>query len=246
MAIMRLQKVLAAAGMGSRRACEDLIRDGLVRVNGEKVRALPCLVDPATDRVEVDKRPIQTERPIYIMLHKPRGVFCTNADPAGRTRAIDLLVGVKQRVFPIGRLDADTSGLLLMTNDGELANRLTHPRYQVSKTYIAQVDGWMGDEDAERLRRGVWGSEGKQSAERIKVLSHNKTRSVIEIVIKEGRSCPVRRMLASLGHKVRSLAQVKIGALELSGIGPGRWRLLTQRELNYLRKITGPVSSPAV
>lgn len=241
---VRLQKILAAAGHGSRRACEQLIAQGLVRVNGGVVQGLPCLVDPEHDRVEIDGRPVQRERPVYLMLHKPRGVICTVKDDLGRRSVLDLLSVVRERVYPVGRLDADTSGLLLVTNDGELAQRLTHPRYEVSKTYVAQVEGLVSDEDVARMKKGVYASVGRMQAEHVRVLSRNRTRSVLEVVLTEGRNREVRRMLLTLDHKVRSLQRVKVGELELRGVGPGNFRPLSPGELRYLRQAAGLEKAP--
>lgn len=234
----RLQKVLSAAGLGSRRACEQLILDGHVRVNGRPVGELPVLVED-DDRIEVDGRPIRRERKAYYLLHKPRGVVVSNADPSGRTRAIDLLAGVGERVFPVGRLDIESSGLLLLTNDGELANRLTHPRYEVPKTYQAQVDGNVAGEQVERLLAGVYLAEGRAKMDRIRVIARSHRQTLLEITLTEGRNRQIRRMLAKLGHKVRRLKRVSIGRLTIRGLGVGKFRPLAADEVNYLKSLAG-------
>jgi 23S rRNA pseudouridine2605 synthase len=236
----RLQKVLAAAGIASRRECEQIILDGRVRVNGKTVLSLPALVDPARDAILVDGRPLKREEKVYFLLHKPKGVHCTNYDPAGRPRAVDLMVGVRHRVFPVGRLDADSTGLLLMTNDGELAERLAHPRYGVPKTYRAHVNGAVTADDLARLHKGVWLAEGKTHVSDAKIIHRGRDRSVIEITLQEGRNREVRRVLARLGHNVRKLMRIRIGPLSLRGLPPGGFRPLTREELKELREYRPP------
>ncbi len=237
MAQERLQKVLAAAGIAARRECEQIILDGRVRVNGRPVLTLPVLVDPERDEILVDDEPLRPPHKVYYLLHKPKGVHCTNFDPDGRPRAVDLLGGVRQRVFPVGRLDADSTGLLLMTNDGELAERLTHPRYGVAKTYRVHVNGDVTAEDIARLRKGVWLAEGKTHVPGARIIHRGRERSVIEITLREGRNREVRRILARLGHNARKLLRIRIGPLSLRGLGPGEWRPLTKAELQALRRL---------
>lgn len=233
----RLQKVLAAAGLGSRRACEELILDGRVRVNGRRVASLPVLVDPRVDDITFDGRAVRVEPKAHYLLNKPKGVVCTQNDPARRKRAVDLLTDVRQRVYPVGRLDVDSEGLLLMTNDGELAARLTHPRYGVPKTYRARVSGRLTPEDLEKLRRGIWLSEGKTQPARVTAVYRSREHSVLEVTLREGRNRQVRRMLVKLGHPVRELTRVRIGKLSLRGLGVGRFRQLTATEVRYLRDL---------
>lgn len=232
----RLQKVLAAAGMASRRECEQIILDGRVTVNGRRVHTLPVLVDPEVDEIIIDGRPLRPERKVYFLLHKPKGVHCTNFDPDGRPRAVDLLGGVRERVFPVGRLDAETVGLLLMTNDGELAQQLTHPRHGVPKTYRAHVNGFVTQEEIDRLRKGVWLAEGKARVAEAGIIHAARDQSVVEITLREGRNREVRRVLARIGHAVRKLIRIRIGPLSLRGLGPGEFRPLTSTEVNQLRK----------
>jgi len=235
----RLQKVMAAAGIASRRGCEEMIRLGLVEVNGTVVDKLPFLVDPDHDKIMVEGKKIRTEYKAYYLLNKPKRVLCTNYDPSDRMKAIDLMKGVnaKVRLFPIGRLDADSQGLLIMTNDGELTNRLTHPRYGISKTYVADISGSLTGEEVEKLKKGIWLSEGKAHAERVKVLQRNAKHTLLEIDLREGRNRQIRRMLAQLGHPVRQLTRVRIGNLTMRGLGPGKFRPLTSEEIKSLRRL---------
>ena len=239
----RLQKVLAAAGIASRRECEQIILDGRVRVNGRQVLALPVLVDPQQDRITVDNRPLQAESKVYFLLHKPKSVHCTHYDPAGRTRAIDLMRDVRQRVFSVGRLDAESSGLLLMTNDGELAERLAHPRYGVPKTYRAHVAGTVTEEDLAKLRRGVWLAEGKARVSQARIIHRGGRFSVVEVTLREGRNREVRRIFARLGHNVRTLVRIRIGPLSLRGLPVGAYRPLTPAELKAIREVSADTPS---
>lgn len=234
----RIQKVLAAAGHGSRRACEALVVEGRVQVNGRVVRDLPVLVDPATDDIRVDGRKLKTQRLVYYLVNKPKGVLCTNDDPAGRLRAVDLLKGVRERVYPVGRLDAGSTGLLLMTNDGDLAEHLTHPRFGIEKTYHATVRGRISDADVQKLKNGVWMSGRRARAAWIAVLHRGHDESILEIRLREGRNGQVRPMLAALGHKVSQLRRTRIGKLTLTGLGPGQFRALDSKELVLLRKLS--------
>lgn len=236
MSVQRLQKVIATAGVASRREAEQIILDGRVWVNGRTVSTLPVLVDPERDRICVDGKPLRAERRVYYLLHKPKGVHCTNRDPAGRPRAVDLLRGVRERVFPVGRLDAHSVGLLLMTNDGELAQRLTHPRYGVPRTYRAHVGGRIRGEDIERLRKGVWLAEGKTNVAGARIVHRGRDVSVVEITLREGRKHEIRRILARLGHPVRRLTRIRIGPLSLRGLPSGAFRPLTPQELAALRR----------
>ncbi len=242
----RIQKILAAAGCGPRRACEELVLDGRVAVNGEVVRALPVLVDPRRDRITLDGRPLRPARLVYLLLNKPPGVFCTHSDPAGRKRAVDLLTGVHERVFPVGRLDSESTGLLLLTNDGELAQRLTHPRFGVPKTYHAEVAGCPTTETLQKLRAGVWLAEGKTAPAMIKVLHRQRDKAVLEITIREGRNREIRRMLAKLGHKARRLNRVRMGKLTIRGLPLGAFRPLAREEVAYLRSLADHGDSQGV
>ncbi len=233
----RLQKVLATAGLGSRRACEEIILDGRVRLNGRRVTDLPVLVDPKTDKITVDGQRIAAEPKVTYLLNKPKGVLATQKDPRGRKRAVDLMQGVDERVYPVGRLDADSQGLLLMTNDGDLAAKLTHPRYGVPKTYRARVRGRVGDGVLAKLRQGIWLSEGRTQPARVTLIYKGKEYSILEITLREGRNRQVRRMLAQLGHPVRELTRIRIGKLSVRGLGVGKHRKLTKQQINELYKL---------
>jgi 23S rRNA pseudouridine2605 synthase len=233
----RLQKVLAAAGVDSRRKCEELILDGLVRVDGKVVDKLPVFVDPEKDIITVNGKRIRTAARVYFLLNKPKGIICTNCDPQGRKRAVDL-VESRERVFCVGRLDGETTGALIITSDSELANKLTHPRYEVPKTYVAEVKGQIRGEAVEKMKKGVWLAEGKTGRASVKILKRSYKRSVIEITIRQGLNRQVRRMLARVGLPVKSLKRTRIGRLSTRGLGVGRSRPLSKAEVAYLKKIT--------
>lgn len=249
----RLQKVMAEAGVGSRHHCEELIEAGEVRVNGHLVQSLPAWVDPARDHITVGGRKIKSHEPhVYIMLFKPRGVVSTNDDPEGRPRAIDLVQHpLKTRLYPVGRLDMESSGLLLLTNDGELANRLTHPRHEVHKLYEVTVSGSLDEKDVAKMERGLFlpkrrekkGSDpifATRTAEsKLTLLKRDRDRTRLLMELGEGRNRQIRRMMATLGYKVRKLRRVAMGPLKLKGLQPGQWRELTERELKKLREAAG-------
>lgn len=243
----RLQKVLAEAGIASRRDCEQLIEDGEVTVNGHVVKQLPAWVDPLRDHIAVGGRLIRQQTPhVYIMLFKPRGVVSTNEDPEGRKRAIDLVHYPKARLYPVGRLDVESSGLLLLTNDGEMANRLTHPRYGVHKVYEVTVDGSLDERDVKRLENGLFlhdrdrSNRAKRAAtSNLKLIKKDRDRTRIRMELREGRNRQIRRMMAQLGHKVRKLRRVQMGPVKLRGLQPGQWRELLPDELAALRKAAG-------
>ena len=229
----RLQKVLAAAGVGSRRKCEEMILDGVVRVNHKVVDKLPVFVDPEKDVITVNGRKIHAARKVYFLLNKPKGVVCTNSDPQGRRKAIDI-VKARERIFCVGRLDINTTGLIILTNDSELANRLTHPRYGVAKTYIAAVNGMVAGDMVEKLKKGVWLAEGKTGRAAVKILKRSHRESLLEITIRQGLNRQVRRMLSKVGLPVKSLKRTKIGRITDRGIGVGKFRQLTKTEVAYL------------
>lgn len=235
MAEQRLQKVLAAAGVDSRRNCEELILDGAVRVNRKVVDTLPVFVDPEKDVITVNGRRIQAARKVYFLLNKPKGVICTNSDPEGRKRAIDL-VRTDERVFCVGRLDADTTGLIIVTNDSELTNKLTHPRYGLPKKYVVKVKGEISGDAVEKLKKGVWLAEGKTGYAVIKVLKRNYKESLIEITLQQGLNRQIRRMMARVGLRVKSLKRAQIGRLTAKGLGVGQSRRLSEAEVRSLRR----------
>ncbi|CAN5716022.1 hypothetical protein BH20ACT4_BH20ACT4_05520 [soil metagenome] len=229
---VRLQRVLAERGWGSRRVCEDLIANGRVTVNGEKA-VLGRRVDPEHDLVEVDGAPVGT-RPdlVYYLLNKPVGVVATAKDPEGRQTVVELVPG-EPRVFPVGRLDADSEGLLLLTNDGELANRIAHPSHGVDKEYVVEVDGGRVTPGAIRTLRSGVDLDGTPTAP---ARVSQPTPGVLRIVIHEGRNRQVRRMCAAVGHPVRRLIRTRIGPLRDQHLAPGAWRLLSEAELLALQQ----------
>jgi 23S rRNA pseudouridine2605 synthase len=263
----RIQKVLANAGVASRRNVEEMVLQGRVTVNGKVVTQLPVLIDPQRDRVAVDGEDVRLGDPrakrgggsrddagapplppggprLYLLMNKPKGVYSTNVAQGEQLRAIDLLPpDLPGRVYPVGRLDAESRGLLLLTNDGELTNRLTHPRYGVAKTYRAVVDGDVRPQTIHDLAKGVWlpdpkgGGGSRTGRTHIKVIKNGRDKSVLEITIREDRNRQVRRVLAKLGHKVRDLMRVRMGALTLHGLAPGQVRALTPREVRELRQL---------
>jgi 23S rRNA pseudouridine2605 synthase len=232
---VRLQKFLSDAGVASRRRCEELILEGRVLVNDQVVDQLPAFVDPQRDVVVTDGDRVRPRLLEYLLLHKPKGVVCTNRDPAGRTRVRDLLPPDKRHLFTVGRLDADSTGLLLLTNDGELAARLTHPRFGVAKVYLAEVRGLVRPDLPQRMRAGVYLAEGRARAADVRILHRARDRCALQITLREGRNRQVRRMLARLGHPVRKLKRIAIGPLRLTGLPIGALRPLTQPEIRALR-----------
>jgi 23S rRNA pseudouridine2605 synthase len=235
---IRLQKIMAQAGIASRRAAERLIAEGRVTVNGETVREMGTKANPTRDDIRVDGRRIKSaERLRYILLYKPAGFVTTRSDPERRPTVIDLLRGVKEYVYPVGRLDYDTEGLLLLTNDGDLAARLTHPRHGVERTYEARVAGIPDAEALERLRRGIPLDGRRTLPADVSLLNRRGGAGdgVLSITIREGRNRQVRRMLEAVAHPVKKLIRVGIGPLSDRGLKPGMWRELTRFELEKLK-----------
>ncbi len=232
---MRLQKFLSDAGVASRRRAEEIILEGRVSINGATVESLPAFVDPQRDRVMVDGGTVRAQRLLYFLVHKPAGVVCTNSDPDGRPRAVDLLPPLRERLFPVGRLDAESSGLLLLTNDGELAQRLAHPRYSVPKLYRVEVRGRVGDALPAAMRKGVYLSEGRAQASEVEIAHASEHGSVLLVTLRESRNREIRRMLARLGFPVRKLKRLMIGPLSVKGLPLGASRELSGRELQQLR-----------
>jgi 23S rRNA pseudouridine2605 synthase len=236
----RLQKIIAQAGIASRRAAEKLIADGRVTINGETVREMGVKADPSTADIRVDGRRVKSaERHRYILLYKPAGYVTTRSDPQRRRTVIDLLRGVKEYVYPVGRLDYDTEGLLLLTNDGDLAAMLTHPRHEVERTYEARVKGVPNDDAIDELRRGI-PLDGRRTQPADVALANKGRRDhdgVVIITIREGRNRQVRRMLEAVGHPVQSLTRIRIGPISDRRLKPGDWRELTGEELTRLRDL---------
>jgi 23S rRNA pseudouridine2605 synthase len=237
---IRLQKVMAAAGVGSRRACEELIASGRVSVDGEPVTAQGVRVDPETAVVRVDGMRISTSSgSVHLALNKPRGMVTAMTDPEGRPTVGDLVKGRKERLFHVGRLDADTEGLLLLTNDGELAHRLTHPSYRVPKTYLAEVIGPVARDVGRQLREGVELEDGAARVDTFRLVDSHANRVLVEIVLHEGRKHIVRRMLAAVGHPVQQLVRTSVGPVHLGDQRAGKMRALTPQELGALYALVG-------
>lgn len=236
--MQRLQKAIAQAGVTSRRKAETLIRRGKVKVNGEVVTELGTKVS-GNDQIEVDGIPLDKEEPVYFLLYKPRGVISSVRDDKGRKVVTDFFDDIEQRIFPVGRLDYDTSGLLLLTNDGDFANRLMHPSYQIEKTYVAKVAGAVTKPKQQQLRKGVALDDGKTAPAGVKVLSADRKKgtSIVEITIHEGKNHQVRRMLKAVGCPVLKLKRERYGFLTLHGLNPGEWRELTPHEVKKLHAL---------
>ncbi|MFW6774829.1 pseudouridine synthase [Nocardioides sp. CPCC 205120] len=237
--LVRLQKLLAQSGVASRRRCEELMLDGLVEVDGEVVTRLGTKVDPRTAVIRVDGErlpPISDH--VYLVLNKPRGVVSTMSDPEGRRTLSDLVADRPERLFHVGRLDTDTSGLLLLTNDGDFAQRMAHPSYEVDKTYVAEVEGDVSRETLTRLREGVELEDGPVTLTGVRLVERGaggaKGRSIVELVLHEGRNRIVRRLLDEVGHPVRRLTRTRIGPVDLRGMRTGELRALTREELGAL------------
>src|SRR5882672_5701037 len=236
MADVRLQKVLARAGVASRRAAETLISAGRVRVDGRVITELGTKVDPRRSRVEVDGQRIVREASVYVVLHKPRGVVSTMRDPQGRATVRELLLDVPGRVYPVGRLDFATSGVLLATNDGDFSEAMLHPRRAVPKTYVVKVHGVMKPEDVDQWRRGVdIGEGGKTLPAKVKLLRHEGDKTWLSLTIREGRNQQIRRMGDATGFRVMRLARTEFAGIGSEGLPPGRWRYLTADELATLK-----------
>lgn len=232
---IRLQKVLAAAGVASRRASENLIHEGRVEVNGRVVTEQGLRVDPERDTIRVDGSRIPPpRRHQYVLLNKPRGVVSTLEDPEGRPTLADYLPRTKDRLFHVGRLDTDTEGLIILTNDGDFAHKLAHPSYEVPKTYLADVVGLVDNRTIRRLEKGVNLDDGPVKPDRVSLKTRTDTRSLLTITLHEGRNRIVRRMMDAVGHPVDRLARVAIGPVRLGSLPVGQTRDLTREELGAL------------
>ena len=236
--IVRLQKLIAGTGIASRRKAEEMIAAGRVTVNGKVVTELGTKVDPGRDHVKVDGKHISEPQPfVYLMLNKPKNVMSTLDDPGGRTTVKDYLRGVSVRVFPVGRLDFDSEGLMLLTNNGDLAQALLHPRYHVPKTYLIKVKGVLTDDEIRRLEQGVKLEDGMTSPASVRKVRKVEANSWLEITIREGRKHQVKRMLESVDHAVIKLMRIRMGPLSLGNLESGEFRFLTDREANALREL---------
>ena len=234
----RIQKVLAHAGVASRRAIEEMVEQGRVSVNGKVMTQLPVFVDPREDDIRVDGQRIRSrhEPMVYYLLNKPRGVVSTTSDPAGRPTVVDLLGRVPQRVYCVGRLDTDSTGLILLTNDGELTQHLTHPSHEVPKTYVVNVQGEVDGPAIERMKKGLHLDGKRLRGAGVKVLRRSKTSTLLEVTLREGRNREIRRMLAAMGFTVRRLRRTAIGPITDSGLKTGNVRELSPREVDRLRQ----------
>ncbi len=238
----RLQKILSKAGIASRRASEKLIEEGRVTVNGTVVTQAGTKADPDSDIIEVDGvRITAQERHVYFLLNKPKGFISTAMDERGRRTVLDLLPDVKERVYPIGRLDNNTEGLLLITNDGDLMNGLLHPKYEVEKTYIARLSSIPTESDLEKLRKGIQLDDGPTAPAKAVLIDRNPALggARVEITIHEGRNRQVRRMFAAIGFDVVALKRIEFAGLNLSGVKRGQYRPLTDIEISHLRELSG-------
>jgi 23S rRNA pseudouridine2605 synthase len=237
---VRLQKVMAEAGVGSRRACEVMIADGRVQVDGQVVRELGVRIDPTRHTVHVDGMRLQLdESRVYLAFNKPAGVVSTMKDESGRPSLADFVGDRKERLFHVGRLDSDTEGLILLTNDGELAHRLQHPSYGVLKTYLAEIDGPVARDVGRRLREGVELEDGPVRVDSFKVVDSQPGKALVEVVLHEGRKHVVRRALDAVGHPVHRLVRTQVGPVRLGDLRQGRWRVLTGSETSQLFDAAG-------
>ena len=240
----RLQKILSQAGIASRRAAEQLIREGRVRVNGKVVRELGARANPVADRITVDGRSAEPQRLRYVAYHKPVGVVSSMSDPEGRRSIAEVARRLQSSLFPVGRLDYDSSGLVLLTNDGDIAQRLSHPRYQVPKVYRVKVRGHPDEKVLARIRRGIRLADGLTAPARVMVEGKLEKKTRLRITIREGRPRQVRRMFEAVGHEVDKLSRVSIGPIRLGTLAPGATRELTDREVLALRAVVRGDSPP--
>ena len=233
---MRIQKFLSRAGVASRRMAEEWMQAGRVRVNGEVVTELGSRIDPAEDTVEVDGKVVTRPPPRWILLHKPRGFLTTRKDPRGRPTVYDLIPDRFRGLRYVGRLDQDTEGLLLLTNEGDTLHRLLHPSYEVEREYRVTVEGHVEEETLEDLESGVTLEDGEARAVRARVLEEAGHGSVLELVLREGRKREVRRMCEAVGHPVTHLLRVRFGPVDLGDLPPGEWRDLTPEEVRTVKE----------
>jgi len=234
----RIQKIIAAAGVTSRRAAEELIAEGRVRVNGQVVTELGTKADADKDHIKVDGKLINPQQPkVYVMLNKPAGFVTTMSDPEGRPTVQDLLKGIKVRVYPVGRLDYNTEGMLILTNDGDFAHLITHPKHEFPKTYLAKVKGFLEDSQIENLEQGIYLDDGKTAPAKLKKVRKEEANSWIEITIHEGRKRQVRRMFDRVGHSVIKLKRIRTGSLTLGSLPEGTFRYLTPDEVTGLKEL---------
>ena len=234
---MRLQKYLAACGVSSRRAAERLIEEGRVLVNGAPA-TIGQSVDPAKDAIAVDGQPVAQDQKVYVVLNKPPNTVTTAKDTHGRKTVLELVQGAKARVFPVGRLDMDVDGVLVLTNDGELAHRLIHPSFQIEKVYMAHVQGRVTQNAAAWLRRGVRLEDGMTAPAKVEIVKHLPASTILRLTLHEGRKREVKRMCAAVGHRVRTLQRVSFAGIGVEALRPGEWRYLTDAEVRHLLELT--------
>jgi len=241
----RLQKYLAHAGIASRRTCEEIISSGKVKVNGQVVREMGVKIDPDADAIEVNgKRVEEKEGKIYLLLNKPEGYVTTLRDPQRRPKVVDLVKEIKKRVYPVGRLDFDTEGLLILTNDGEITYSLTHPKHEIGKTYIALVKGLPDKDKIKRFQKGLRLTDGPTAPAKVKFLKKQGSNGLLEITIYEGRNRQVRRMCETIGHPVIHLKRVSMGFLNLDNLEIGKYRHLTKTEVKKLKELAAKAEKP--
>lgn len=232
----RLQKFMSSSGVASRRKSEDIIKDGRVKVNGKIVTELGRKIDPKKDEIRVDNKIIKKEKSRYILLNKPSGYITTTNDPQGRKTVMDL-INIKERVYPVGRLDYDTTGLLLLTNDGEVANKVMHPSYKIDKEYLSTISGTLSKKDIDLLENGIKLSDGITAPAEVEIVVEYSNRSIVKITLHEGRKNQIKRMFKKLGYSVEELKRIKIGPLTLdSELKLGNYRFLTKAEKKELKK----------
>lgn len=239
---MRLAKYLAQVGLASRRHAEQMIKNGDIKVNGQLVTEMGTQVEPETDIIEYQgKRIGGVPMMIYVLLYKPAGFLCSVNDPQGRPTVLNLLKDIKERIYPVGRLDFDTSGLLLLSNDGEFTNLMIHPRYKITKTYEARVNGRVGPLEMDRMRKGLLLEDGMTAPAQVKLLTQDENSSLLEISIHEGRKRQIKRMCAAINHPVLNLKRTRLAFLSLQDLEEGEYRLLSSQEVEALKKCAGAV-----
>lgn len=242
---MRLAKYLAGQGVASRRKSEELIAEGRVSVNGNIIKEQGFKIDPLQDKVEVDGHMLQTADKVYLLLYKPAGYISSVSDPWGRPVVTDLIKEEKnRRIYPVGRLDLDTEGLLLMTNDGDFANSIIHPRYKMDKKYEAMVQGKVTKDAIKQLQKGILLEDGMTAPAGVHVLKHSSDKTLLEVIIHEGRKRQVRRMLEAVGHPVIHLKRTEVGFLTLKGLKDGEYRYLNSQEVKKLIMISQNTPNP--
>lgn len=244
--VMRLQRFLAGAGLGGRRECEEIIASGRITVDGETVESIGLQVDLTKNKIAFDGETLKLQPKQYFMLNKPKGFICTNRDPGGRPKVVDIFPKNGPRLFTVGRLDEQSEGLIVVTNDGEFSNKLAHPRYRIYRTYHVQVAGLPSPDTLRQLREGHYFREGKFRAHNVKKVGRQGKSTFLEVVMTEGQNREVRRLLARVGHKVMSLKRIAFGPLKLGSLATGKYRPLTKNEHEQLADIlTRNAKTPA-